>query len=404
MNTLTRLRIALVAAMAAWREPELWQKIGDPRAPSTPYGRFLSAFHEDPNGIDDRIAADYGLPDTERGIYAKYDVRRTDGSSEPGGKHHDCDYWVLDCWCDPHARAAMATYANQVEATHPLLAQQLRDRYLLKVPAPLTDAEERQSVVLGALYDFMGFLTSDDHTITVGAQHSVTEIMEAFGEWSKRVGITAPTAEIEAWRSKVGITTPRLHGPSNITSPEQWSATDVVHFQAEKNPRDWAVPTSGEPGEVREAFGGFVKVDNRATPDAPSIGEGAGPHGLTEHQMRAAQIDWGQAPLWATHYSVERYSHRAGQHATWSGDRTQHLSAPNFFELRDSERSKLMVFTYTESVSAKHLLHQLQQMDRVGELPKDEQVTFQGVPVVFDSVMDASGGDQQRAQDKSERA
>lgn len=137
---------------------------------------------------------------------------------------------------------------------------------------------------------------------------------------------------------------------------------------------DYGIPApTGNPGEVLQAFGGFVKVDNRATPDAPSIGEGTGPRGMTEHQQRAALIDWGRAPPWATHYSVQRYSHRAGQHATWVGDRAQHLSAPNFFELRESERSKLMVFTYTESVSAKHLLFQLQQMDSVGELSRDEQ-------------------------------
>ena len=31
-----------------------------------------------------------GVPDTGQGLFQKFEVRRTDGSSEPGGKHEGC--------------------------------------------------------------------------------------------------------------------------------------------------------------------------------------------------------------------------------------------------------------------------------------------------------------------------
>lgn len=48
----------------------------------------------------------------ERGIYRKYELRRTDGSSEPGGKHEKCSYFVLDITHDPHAIPALEAYAQ----------------------------------------------------------------------------------------------------------------------------------------------------------------------------------------------------------------------------------------------------------------------------------------------------
>lgn len=80
---------------------------------------------------------DPSLTNRAQGVYRKFDVRRTDGSSEPGEKHHGCEYFVLDVTHDPHARAALAAYASAVEATHPTLAADMRDRYgLAQQPSP----------------------------------------------------------------------------------------------------------------------------------------------------------------------------------------------------------------------------------------------------------------------------
>lgn len=51
--------------------------------------------------------------DTERGLYEKFRVARTDGRSVEGEKHHGCDYFVLDLNHDPLAYAAIMAYARR---------------------------------------------------------------------------------------------------------------------------------------------------------------------------------------------------------------------------------------------------------------------------------------------------
>ncbi len=62
--------------------------------------------------------------DSKRGLYRKYDVRRSDGSSHPGGKHHKCRYYVLDL--DRFAPWAMNAYARACEKEYPELAKDLK--------------------------------------------------------------------------------------------------------------------------------------------------------------------------------------------------------------------------------------------------------------------------------------
>jgi hypothetical protein len=72
------------------------------------------------------------MTDETRGLYKKFNVTRTDGSSEPGCKHHNCDYFVLDMDHDEHARAAIKAYVQSLEDAeqYPGLAADLRYRYL----------------------------------------------------------------------------------------------------------------------------------------------------------------------------------------------------------------------------------------------------------------------------------
>ncbi len=72
---------------------------------------------------------DPGVPAEQQGVFRKFDVRRTDGSDQPGGKHHGCRYFVLDLDHDPHAAAAMAAYAEDCKATHPVLSAELSEEY-----------------------------------------------------------------------------------------------------------------------------------------------------------------------------------------------------------------------------------------------------------------------------------
>jgi hypothetical protein len=66
--------------------------------------------------------------DETKGLYRKYIVRRTDGSSESRGKHENCDYFVLDWVHDPFAIPAALAYANACEAKYPELAADLHKR------------------------------------------------------------------------------------------------------------------------------------------------------------------------------------------------------------------------------------------------------------------------------------
>jgi hypothetical protein len=65
--------------------------------------------------------------DKDRGLYQKFSsITRADGSSEPGGKHHGCSYFVLDLTHDQYAAAALHAYADACEQDFPALAADLR--------------------------------------------------------------------------------------------------------------------------------------------------------------------------------------------------------------------------------------------------------------------------------------
>jgi hypothetical protein len=49
----------------------------------------------------------------DQGLFAKFHVARTDGQSEPGGRHEGCCYFPLDLTCDPLAREVAMSYARQ---------------------------------------------------------------------------------------------------------------------------------------------------------------------------------------------------------------------------------------------------------------------------------------------------
>ena len=81
------------------------------------------------------------MGDRNRGLYGKFYIERTDGSSAPGGKHHDCEYFVLDLHHDKHAISALRAYLLSCRKEYPLLADDLGDkiaemetRLLPKVP------------------------------------------------------------------------------------------------------------------------------------------------------------------------------------------------------------------------------------------------------------------------------
>lgn len=69
-----------------------------------------------------------GQKNQSRGLYQKYEVYRTDGSSAEGEKHHGCEYFVLDLNHDEYAVAALKAYADACRNKYPKLAEDLDDR------------------------------------------------------------------------------------------------------------------------------------------------------------------------------------------------------------------------------------------------------------------------------------
>lgn len=72
------------------------------------------------------------LPDldkTERGIYEKFNVSRTDGKSELGQKHHGCEYFVLDMTHDPFAIPAIQAYGRACYNEYPALGTEIFERW-----------------------------------------------------------------------------------------------------------------------------------------------------------------------------------------------------------------------------------------------------------------------------------
>jgi hypothetical protein len=57
------------------------------------------------------------MTDKAVGLIHKFDVTRTDGTSEPGGKHDGCRYFVLDVTHDPIALIAIGAYARSARAS-----------------------------------------------------------------------------------------------------------------------------------------------------------------------------------------------------------------------------------------------------------------------------------------------
>ncbi len=60
-----------------------------------------------------------------KGVYRKFEVRRTDGRDAPGEKHDGCSYFVLDLVHDKHAIPALKAYAKSCRREFPALAKDL---------------------------------------------------------------------------------------------------------------------------------------------------------------------------------------------------------------------------------------------------------------------------------------
>ena len=83
---------------------------------------------------------DPSKPAEQQGVFKKFDVWRTDGSSAPGGKHRECRYFVLDVDHDALAKPALQAYAAACAATHPDLSADMVKRFDLAPVQPVAVA------------------------------------------------------------------------------------------------------------------------------------------------------------------------------------------------------------------------------------------------------------------------
>lgn len=72
---------------------------------------------------------DPSKPAEQQGLFNKFEVYRTDRTDVIGGKHHKCEYFVLDVTHDQHAPAALRAYAESCKATHPQLSADLKSKW-----------------------------------------------------------------------------------------------------------------------------------------------------------------------------------------------------------------------------------------------------------------------------------
>ena len=77
------------------------------------------------------------------GLYSKYRVERSDGTSRHGQKHAMCEYFVLDLTHDPFAKKALQAYAKACEDEYPILAGDLHQIINGGSPRKIIDLNEK---------------------------------------------------------------------------------------------------------------------------------------------------------------------------------------------------------------------------------------------------------------------
>lgn len=140
------------------------------------------------------------MGDTNRGIYHKFNITRTDRSSASGGKHENCRYFVLDLNHDPHAPAALLAYAESCKDTHPVLSADLRKESMTD---KLTPSE--------TLYGFCGWLTSRKEEVTLSTHHECGPVVDLIGQFCRANNLSDPR---EGWENNLIHPSGECSGPA----------------------------------------------------------------------------------------------------------------------------------------------------------------------------------------------
>jgi len=106
------------------------------------------------------------LDQKNRGLYGKFEVRRTDGSSDPGGRHEHDEFFVLNHTTDKHALPALRAYAASCRQDYPKLCEDLMAILRAKqanefVTVPDTTLPNGQIVASFKVGRYMGYVGDD---------------------------------------------------------------------------------------------------------------------------------------------------------------------------------------------------------------------------------------------------
>jgi hypothetical protein len=148
-------------------------------------------------------------------------------------------------------------------------AQPATEEFSATQPAPVQEPVAHP-VIAGALFDFMGWLTSRKKTLILSSADNASPAVEAITEFAKMRGLSLDGARVQDWQD----TTPPAQ-PAPVQEPEYWNVIDpagnIVASETDAI-RGWA-RIAGSYKPTVEGLLGFHdqgwRVLPKATPPAP---------------------------------------------------------------------------------------------------------------------------------------
>jgi hypothetical protein len=58
---------------------------------------------------------------------------------------------------------------------------------------------KNESMIAGALFDFVGYLTTLDEPVTFSGKHDATAALDLLGEWASQRGLDLDEADVKGW-------------------------------------------------------------------------------------------------------------------------------------------------------------------------------------------------------------
>lgn len=74
--------------------------------------------------------------------------------------------------------------------------------------APQAEQVAEQSVIAGALFDFIGFLTTRDSNTTLGATSPAAPAVDLLSEWAETRSLALDDADVSDWQSRISTAPP----------------------------------------------------------------------------------------------------------------------------------------------------------------------------------------------------